>query len=227
MSADNARNFRTAWINQVEDAQVATSAPASYVQVLKALGRRATAKGEWANAYPSQERLAAECAVSLPTIKRAMAWGRKHALIKREEYGNRRQGKAARYRLVLKPADVHRTMCQAEWDSREDHRVHITAVRRAAIARRWQQQQGLGITVVSDDIQIRPLIHEGLGIKDEPPITTKGAAAAAELHAADPVDSITSLIEDLTAQGTARAAGLAALLTDTTKYHGHQGRQSA
>ena len=227
MSGNQARSFRTQWICQVEDAQVATGAPASYVQIIKALGSRASSRGDWANAYPSQDTLAAECCVSVDTIKRAMAWGRKHALIKREEYGNRRKGKAARYRLVLKPADVHQALCQAEWEANAEHRAHITAVRRAAVGNRWQQQEVLGGTVVSEDIQICHLEHEGLGGTDAPPITTKGAAAADELQAADPVHSLDVVTAELAGVGTATAQRLAALLEDTDKYHGNAGRSVA
>lgn len=246
MSGKEARVFRTQWICQVEDAQVATGAPASYVQVIKALGSRATQAGEWANAYPSQDTLAADCCVSVDTIKRAMRWARKHALIKREEYGNRRAGKASRYRLVLKPADIHQTLCQAEWDAQAEHRAHITAVRRAAVAARWQPQDVLEGTVVSDDMQIRHLEHEvvsGTVVSediqtcpldpgllegtDAPPITTKGAAAADTLHAADPLTSLDEITADLAGAGTATAQRLAALLEDTDKYHGNAGRSVA
>ena len=227
MSGKEARVFRTQWICQVEDAQVATGAPASYVQVIKALGSRATQAGEWANAYPSQDTLAADCCVSVDTIKRAMRWARKHALIKREEYGNRRAGKASRYRLVLKPADIHQTLCQAEWDAQAEHRAHITAVRRAAVAARWQPQDVLEGTVVSDDIQTCPVNHEVLEDTDAPPITTKGAAAADTLHAADPLTSLDEITADLAGAGTATAQRLAALLEDTDKYHGNAGRSVA
>ena len=227
MSGKEARSFRTQWICQVEDAQVATGAPASYVQIIKALGSRATPRGDWANAYPSQETLAAECCVHVRTVKRALTWARKHALIKREEYGNRRAGKASRYRLVLKPADVHNALCQAEWEAQAEHRAHVTAVRRAAVAGRWQKQEVLGDTVVSEDIQICHLNHEVLGDTDVPPITTKGAAAADTLQAADPVHSLDEVTAELAGVGTATAQRLAALLEDTDKYHGNAGRSVA
>jgi hypothetical protein len=161
------------------------------------------------------------------TIKRALNWARKHALIKREEYGNRRAGKAARYRLVLKPADIHKTLCQAEWDAQAEHRAHITAVRRSAAAARWQPQEVLGDTVVSDDMQTCHLNHEVLGDTDVPPITTKGAAAADTLLAADPLTSLNEITADLAGAGTAMAERLAALLEDTDKYHGNAGRSVA
>ena len=227
MSGNQARSFRTQWICQVEDAQVATGAPASYVQIIKALGSRATPRGDWANAYPSQETLAAECAVTTRTVIRALNWARKHALIKREEYGSRRKGKASRYRLVLKPADVHQALCQAEWEAHAEHRAHVTAVRRAAAADRWQNQAVVSDTFASEDMQICHLEHEVVSDTDVTPITTKGAAAADTLQAADPVDSLDVVTAELAGVGTATAQRLAALLEDTDKYHGNAGRSVA
>ena len=103
----HSKNFRTAWIVQVEDTRLATRAPHSYISILKALGAHATESKGWANARPPVPTLAKKTGMCEKTIKTALKWGRTHGLIKRLAVGCRTKGRASVYQLILKNPDQH------------------------------------------------------------------------------------------------------------------------